>query len=192
MKLLVDRLSVTPSLHHFEVGSGWWRERVGGEDEILLGLVEPFTLEFSAHCMGSDLYLEGTLRGGIELECSRCLARYRHALRDTFRIVLEPAGDRVPADPEGAAALARDGLCLGEDLESGWYRGSELRLDTFCVEVIALAMPVQPLCRGDCAGLCSRCGIDRNQGDCECGTTNAITPFAVLASLRRGGDEGDL
>ena len=50
--------------------------------------------------------------------------------------MLEPAGARVPGDPEAAQALARDGLCLGDELETGWYRGSEVQLDSVCLELI--------------------------------------------------------
>jgi uncharacterized protein len=35
-------------------------------------------------------------------------------------------------------------------------------------EEIALAVSAYPLCREDCAGLCPRCGADRNAGPCGC------------------------
>jgi uncharacterized protein len=129
------------------------------------------------------------LEGAFDLECGRCLARYRQPLRESFRLVLEPAGTRVPGDPEAAQALARDGLCLGDELETGWYRGAEIQVDSLCLELIALALPVQPLCREDCAGLCPRCGADRNTTPCECAELRPESPFAALASLRgtRGG-----
>jgi uncharacterized protein len=104
--------------------------------------------------------------------------------------VLEPAGTRVPGDPEAAQALARDGLCVGDELETGWYRGSEVQLDSVCFELISLALPVQPLCREDCAGLCPRCGADRNTTSCDCDAQpRPDSPFAALASLR--GTRGD-
>jgi uncharacterized protein len=31
-----------------------------------------------------------------------------------------------------------------------------------------MAEPVKPLCRPDCAGLCSNCGSNLNEGACEC------------------------
>jgi uncharacterized protein len=98
--------------------------------------------------------------------------------------VLEPAGDRVPADPEGAAALAQEGLALADELESGWFRGPEIHLDRFVGEILTLAVPVQPLCREDCRGLCPRCGIDRNAASCACAEERPASPFAVLAALR--------
>jgi uncharacterized protein len=186
MKLLVERLSSTPTRFHFEADSAWWAALRPREAGLPTQLALPLAFELSAHCMGHDLYLEGSAAGELELECSRCLARYRHGLREPFRLVLEPAGARVPADPEAAQALARDGMCLGSDLETGWYRGSEVHLGHFFLEVIALALPVKPLCREDCPGLCSRCGADLGQGPCGCSDARPDSPFAALAALRTG------
>jgi uncharacterized protein len=35
-------------------------------------------------------------------------------------------------------------------------------------DAILLELPLAPLCREDCAGLCPYCGIDRNDASCDC------------------------
>ena len=35
-------------------------------------------------------------------------------------------------------------------------------------DAIVLDLPMAPLCRDDCAGLCPQCGADRNEGTCGC------------------------
>jgi uncharacterized protein len=35
-------------------------------------------------------------------------------------------------------------------------------------DAIVLELPMAPLCRDDCAGLCPVCGANRNEGDCGC------------------------
>ncbi len=35
-------------------------------------------------------------------------------------------------------------------------------------DTVVLELPMAPLCREDCAGLCPQCGADRNQGPCGC------------------------
>ena len=35
-------------------------------------------------------------------------------------------------------------------------------------DAILLDLPLAPLCRSDCQGLCPFCGIDRNEATCEC------------------------
>lgn len=184
MKILVDRVSETPTPHEFHVSPGWWQELVEQGSPDRDALSEPLSLTVSAHRMGQDLFLAGALDGATEATCSRCLERYRQPLHEGFRLVLEPAGSRVPADPEGAAALVRDGLYLSDELEAGWFQGSEIDLAGFVRELITLLLPVQPLCKEDCRGLCPRCGIDRNHETCECEDGNPASPFAALRKLR--------
>ncbi|MDH3525467.1 MAG: DUF177 domain-containing protein [Acidobacteriota bacterium] len=191
MKLLVDRLTTTPTAFEFEAGSSWWRTAIPSQQDLPRELAEPLRLVLRAHRMGEDICIEGEVHGSLELECGRCLARYRHRLREPLRLVLEPAGDRVPADPEGAEALARDGLCLGEDLEAGWYRGSEIQLGSLTREVVSLALPVKPLCREECPGLCPVCGSDLATESCGCREVPVHSPFAALAALRGGRTDAD-
>jgi uncharacterized metal-binding protein YceD (DUF177 family) len=153
MKILVDRLSTTPEHYAFQVDGAWWRQRVpsGGFPGEL---VDVFAVEVDVHLMGEDIFFSGNLGAALEVECGRCLTRYRHALQEDFQLVAEPAGTRVPADPE------------------------------VCLEVISLALPVQPLCREECPGLCSRCGAELAEGPCGCDEARPNSPFAVLAALR--------
>ena len=183
MKISVDRFTDSPTQEVFAIEPAWWRGNVGAPEEAD-GPAEALRFEVNGHRMGADLYLEGTLAGTFALTCGRCLRRYRQPVREGFRLVLEPAGDRVPADPEGAAALARDGVFLADELESGWFRGGELDLAPYVLELIALVLPVQPVCKEDCRGLCPRCGVDRNRESCDCAEARPESPFAALQRLR--------
>ena len=189
MKLLVDRLESTPKPHEFEASPAWWQEQVIEARALVGYAVEgPFRFASEAYKSGEDIFLAGSFAGAISVECSRCLRRYRHALSERFRLVLESAGERQPPDPEAVLSLERDGMCLGDDLELGWYRGPELGLDAFFTELICLALPLQPLCNQACKGLCPRCGTDRNLEDCGCEEElKPPSPFAALAVLRDAG-----
>ena len=35
-------------------------------------------------------------------------------------------------------------------------------------DAVVLELPMAPLCREDCAGLCAHCGANLNEGDCGC------------------------
>ena len=88
--------------------------------------------------------------------------------------------------------VKNDGVCLGDEIEAGWFRGNEIRLGAFFREVISLALPVKPLCDEDCAGLCPHCGIELGVETCDCREAKPGSPFAVLAALRdrpTGGDD---
>ncbi|MCS5637947.1 MAG: DUF177 domain-containing protein [Myxococcota bacterium] len=190
MKLPLDGLGKSPEVFVFRVERAWWEARFSDLEASGIHLLGEPTLETRAHALGENVHVEGELSGSLDAECARCTRRYRHALRDSFRLILAPLGEAdEPDDPEGALALAGSGLWLGEDLETGRYRGSEIELDGFFAEVISLAIPMQPLCDSECPGLCPVCGTDLSQENCSCEDTKPDSPFAALAALR-GGREG--
>ena len=54
-------------------------------------------------------------------------------------------------------------------------------------DAVLLSMPFSPLCKPDCAGLCPRCGGDRNLGECTCGPELADERWSVLNEIRFDG-----
>ena len=46
-----------------------------------------------------------------------------------------------------------------------------IELDPEIREEIILDYPMKPLCGIDCKGLCPKCGMNLNEGGCNCGTT---------------------
>ncbi|MDH2903577.1 MAG: YceD family protein [Actinomycetota bacterium] len=54
-------------------------------------------------------------------------------------------------------------------------------------DAILLELPLAPLCRDDCRGLCPYCGIDRNEASCDC--VAPVDPrWATLDGLRFAGE----
>ena len=54
-----------------------------------------------------------------------------------------------------------------EELRSPYVSEGNLDLDRWANDALVLALPSQPLCRPDCAGLCSVCGESLNDADPE-------------------------
>lgn len=187
MKISVDQLSNKPEEMTESPGTQWWAAHFGAaeqnEDEAF-ELAQGPIFELEACSRGKKVDLRGNFKAGLDAQCGRCLKRYRHHLADSFHLVLEPVAEDAPLDPEGRAALERTGICLGEELETGWYRGHELELDDFLAELIALSWPLQAVCEDDCPGLCPQCGVDRSETDCGCEVPKPASPFAVLEALR--------
>jgi uncharacterized protein len=181
MKILLARLTATPMEFCRAAEPAWTPAAHAAVDSAP---AEPIVLRGSAYTLGPNIFFEGAAEGVLSLECSRCLARYGHVLREPFRLILEPAGDRVPADPEAAEALSKDGVCLGDEIEAGWFRGNEIDLGAFFREVVSLAVPLKPLCDEACVGLCPNCGADLGDQKCGCGEVRPDSPFAVLAALK--------
>ena len=61
--------------------------------------------------------------------------------------------------------------------------GEILDLFDLVRDSLVLELPIAPLCREDCKGLCVTCGADRNEGECGCDAP--IDPrWASLETLR--------
>ncbi len=181
MDLLIEGISSAPTAHSFRAGAAW-RKR-----HLALGMApgEPVVGDLSVALevrrSQGDLHIEGAVQSVVEVLCSRCLLRSQTPFSERFRLLLEPAGAQRPSDPDAARALESDGFCLDEHFRSGCFQGNALRLDRFIAEFVILSLPLQPLCRADCAGLCPGCGADRNHQACACAATRSDSPFAILS-----------
>jgi len=51
-------------------------------------------------------------------------------------------------------------------------------------EQIYLALPLKPLCREGCKGLCPHCGVNRNEESCDCKEAWIDPRLAPLQQLR--------
>jgi uncharacterized protein len=71
-----------------------------------------------------------------------------------------------------------------EDLNLAVFDGEAIELDDLVREEILLAVPAHVLCRHECQGLCPVCGIDRNQGSCQCETTETDSRWQGLKELQ--------
>ncbi len=50
-------------------------------------------------------------------------------------------------------------------------------------EYALLSIPMLPLCREDCKGLCPQCGANLNDGPCDCDTEQVDDRLAALKHL---------
>ena len=127
---------------------------------------------------GDDVFLRGTLRGGLDTTCARCLERARVAVDVALTVTFRPRS-------EGQDAVDEEDE--DEELDVALYDGDEVDLAPEVRDQILLAFPLKPLCREECLGLCSVCGGNRNQVPCDCEERQAAsrTPLAtVLGKLK--------
>jgi uncharacterized protein len=109
--------------------------------------------------------------GGAEahLDVSRTSTGYALRLRFTTELTgpcvrcLEPASTEIRIDArEVDQPSSRD-----EELLSPYVTDGNLDLGRWANDALVLALPSQPLCRADCAGLCAVCGESLNDADPE-------------------------
>jgi uncharacterized protein len=67
------------------------------------------------------------------------------------------------------------------DLDTDFYDNDELDVDALVEAETTLAIPMKPLCRDECRGLCPVCGGNRNLVQCAC---QERAPDPRLAALR--------
>jgi uncharacterized protein len=84
------------------------------------------------------------------------------------------------------SADARELFRRGGGADEGTYRMAEdhLNLREMVMDTLFAALPVLPLCREDCRGICPRCGTDRNAAPCACREVEVDHRWAALDVLR--------
>jgi len=141
---------------------------IGPMEVRLEGIVRP---------VGDHFIVDGRTSARGELSCGRCLESVDWQMDSTFDLEIALA-DEAPLDPE---------LALGEaDLDVVYLEEPLLDLDKLAVEQVVLEMPIRVLCSEECAGLCPRCGANRNvEGACRC-EPEADPRWAALKDLAGG------
>lgn len=123
--------------------------------------------------------VEGGIQATARLTCGRCLASFDYPMQIEFALTY--TGDR-PGDAENTEAEDRE-----QDAgEAGliYFQGEEIDLTEGIQEQVILSLPLRPLCREACRGLCARCGADLNQERCRCPALPAESPFVALGRLK--------
>jgi uncharacterized protein len=119
---------------------------------------------------GAEVFVRGRLVATVPATCGRCV--------EAFEAHVDAALDvRLVPRPSGA-----DSVELGvDDLDVDFYTDDQLDLARLVENETALALPMKPLCRPDCRGLCAVCGANRNVVACTCPQR---PPDSRLAALR--------
>jgi uncharacterized protein len=129
---------------------------IHARDVVLEG---PLSIGLSLDRRGDEIWIRGALHAIALQECSRCLVE--------FSLILELEFEVYCAKLPQARTMSPKAL----DEEDGgvhFHDGRVLSIDNEIREAVLLGLPMRPLCREACAGLCPRCGEDRNLGSCRC------------------------
>lgn len=118
--------------------------------------------------------LTGVARATATLKCSRCLSEFSKELTVDLDFVINRIGQE--AKPEDLISEAK--------ANEIFVQGPELNLGELVLQELLLELPMKPLCRDECPGLCSRCGGIRGSLQCRCSEETAVDPrWAKLTKL---------
>ena len=139
----------------------------------------PVHLAFDIFKDGNQFHLVGRVRSTIALSCGRCLDDIELPVDLPFDLLYLPHQEHVGGEE---VEVEDDGLT------TAYYRDEEIDLGQIVLEQFYLALPMKPLCRESCRGLCSECGTNLNTGTCSCVQE---WPDPRLEGLRSLIDKGD-
>jgi len=124
----------------------------------------PVEVDVELESLSDGIVVTGVLRSAWRGECRRCLGPAEGPLevdvRELYRRHPKPDDDAYEFD------------------------GEVLDLRPLVQEALALDLPLAPLCRPDCAGLCPQCGANRNETDCGHRPDTTDPRWAALDALR--------
>ena len=111
------------------------------------------------------LVVQGNFLGDTTLECVRCLKEFDYRLQ----------WELTELYAFSKKTVSESGLILPES--------AQLELAPILREYALLELPIKPLCKPDCLGLCMECGQDLNIKDCGHNQGDEDSPFSVLKKL---------
>lgn len=120
--------------------------------------------------------LRGSYRVEISTSCDLCLVPLSEELNESFQIGL--------VSEESQYHLSEDLELSVDSLDMDYYQGEEIDLVRYFEDQLILDLPLAITCREDCKGLCSGCGANLNESQCNCRDDNHANPFAVLKDLK--------
>jgi uncharacterized protein len=127
----------------------------------------PVHAELRAESVVEGILMTGSVRAGTTLSCARCL-------------------DEFPSEVglELCELFAGPGHEPSVEDEAYPVEGKEIDLEPMLRDALTLALPLHPLCREECPGLCARCGRRLDVGSCDCFQEETDPRWAELDALR--------
>jgi len=122
-------------------------------------LASPVHYELMIKKNKDTLSIKGNLNCIVYLTCSRCLDEFPYMINTKvdFKMMSQSL---APNEPE--LELTRD------EMDIYYYEGNEIEFEPIINEEIMLNIPIKPLCKETCKGLCQICGKNLNYEQCDC------------------------
>ena len=126
--------------YHLEFGSP---EPIG-TPMLAIKTGEPLVIDFKAEAVSDGVLISGRIVSLAEGECGRCLEELKEDVDQEFRELFLYESRKSENEEDDDELFAMDG-----DIAD---------IEVPIRDAVVLAMPLNPLCKPDCLGLCSECG----------------------------------
>ena len=150
----------------------------------------PVELELRLESVMEGVLVTGTARAPLRGECVRCLEPLERECEAGFQEMFS----YPDADSRGRVADADAEEEAEEDEETLYLEDDLFDLEPVLRDAVVLSLPMQPVCREDCPGLCAQCGA-RLADDPDHHHDDAVdirwAALQELAATLRDGEEDD-
>lgn len=113
--------------------------------------------------------LDGILKLVILIPCARCL----EPVAIPFDVEFDYELDLKQTEEERTADLD----------EQDFLSGLEVDAEKLAYNEILVNWPIRVLCKEDCQGICSHCGVNLNKETCECDTHELDPRMAAIRDI---------
>lgn len=137
----------------------------------------PVALDLHLTAVSEGVLAAGAVAADAEGECARCLAPVRDALRVQVQELYAYEGSATEATTEADEIMR--------------LQGDLLDLEPAVRDALVLAMPVTPLCRPECPGLCAECGVPWDELPDDHRHETVDPRWAGLEKLHFADDDGE-
>jgi uncharacterized protein len=143
-------------------------ERLPGVGSVLARISDDAIIaELRAESVVEGILVTGTSRASVVLSCARCLRDFETEVRADLCELFAAPGHEVSSEADVYEV-----------------RGIEIDVEPALRDAVTLSLPLRPLCRDDCKGICAGCGTDLNAGVCQCVDDDVDPRWAQLDALR--------
>ena len=111
------------------------------------------------------LLVTGRFEAAFKVECVRCLCEFDHTV----------CWEMTELFAFNQKSVTDSGLILPDD--------AQIDLAPLVRDYALTEVPISPVCKPDCKGLCAECGQNLNEKDCGHRAETNDSPFSVLKNL---------
>lgn len=170
MKVVIEQITEGVHPFHFEAPSDLL---VLQTDDV--HLPEPIIVDGTLSVAGGHLVVQARVVTLAEYECSRCLETFSEELAGELAVLYEKKAESRTAE--------KTPVDESDDVDNLSLDAKEIDLTKRVEEALYVAVPMRPLCREDCLGLCPHCGIDLNKQRCACKSEATDPRWQVLKKI---------
>lgn len=143
------------------------------EDEDLNNLTEEFSIVEPIHYKGEiyrvqrEYLVNADIKYTYTTRCDRCLKTIEKDAKTTL-----------------SGKLTHDDLDeFEEDENLLHYKNNKLDIEKYILMEVVSSLPMKSLCDEECKGICSICGKDLNDGECDCEKEDIDPRFEKLKNF---------